>query len=416
MRETRTLEYKEKISNSFLKTVSAYANYGTGRIIFGVDDQGSAVGIDDPVKACLDIENKINDSISPKPDFTLQIDEDKQVITLTVSEGIHKPYLYKAKAYKRNDSSTVEADRLDLTSLILEGENLTFDELPSHTQELKFSSLEKKLKENVGIENFSTDILRTLGLFSKDRKFNNAASLLADKNDFPGIDIARTEENISYILDRRTFSGISVLDQYDLTIEMYRQYYQYEVIDGIKRRSIEKIPETAFREACANALIHRNWNIPANIRIIMFPDRIEMISPGGLPNEVTKEDYLQSKVSILRNPILGGVFFRMHYIEHFGTGVLRILESYKNSSRKPVFDINENSIRVVLPDIVNEKLSADQQIVYEMMKDGSEIATKDVIEHTGFSRSKSTAVLKSLVSDGFADIVGRGRGTKYRKK
>lgn len=416
MRETRTLEYKEKISNSFLKTVSAYANYGTGRIIFGVDDQGSAVGIDDPVKACIDIENKINDSISPKPDFTLQIDEDKQVITLTVSEGIHKPYLYKAKAYKRNDSSTVEADRLDLTSLILEGENLTFDELPSHTQELKFSSLEKKLKENVGIENFSTDILRTLGLFSKDRKFNNAASLLADKNDFPGIDIARTEENISYILDRRTFSGISVLDQYDLTIEMYRQYYQYEVIDGIKRRSIEKIPETAFREACANALIHRNWNIPANIRIIMFPDRIEMISPGGLPNGVTKEDYLQSKVSILRNPILGGVFFRMHYIEHFGTGVLRILESYKNSSRKPVFDINENSIRVVLPDIVNEKLSADQQIVYEMMKDGSEIATKDVIEHTGFSRSKSTAVLKSLVSDGFADIVGRGRGTKYRKK
>lgn len=416
MRETRTLEYKEKISNSFLKTVSAYANYGTGRIIFGVDDQGSAVGIDDPVKACLDIENKINDSISPKPDFTLQIDEDKQVITLTVSEGIHKPYLYKAKAYKRNDSSTVEADRLDLTSLILEGENLTFDELPSHTQELKFSSLEKKLKENVGIENFSTDILRTLGLFSKDRKFNNAASLLADKNDFPGIDIARTEENISYILDRRTFSGISVLDQYDLTIEMYRQYYQYEVIDGIKRRSIEKIPETAFREACANALIHRNWNIPANIRIIMFPDRIEMISPGGLPNGVTKEDYLQSKVSILRNPILGGVFFRMHYIEHFGTGVLRILESYKNSSRKPVFDINENSIRVVLPDIVNEKLSADLQIVYEMMKDGSEIATKDVIEHTGFSRSKSTAVLKSLVSDGFADIVGRGRGTKYRKK
>lgn len=416
MRETRTLEYKEKISNSFLKTVSAYANYGTGRIIFGVDDQRSAVGIDDPVKACLDIENKINDSISPKPDFTLQIDEDKQVITLTVSEGIHKPYLYKAKAYKRNDSSTVEADRLDLTSLILEGENLTFDELPSHTQELKFSSLEKKLKENVGIENFSIDILRTLGLFSKDRKFNNAASLLADKNDFPGIDIARTEENISYILDRRTFSGISVLDQYDLTIEMYRQYYQYEVIDGIKRRSIEKIPETAFREACANALIHRNWNIPANIRIIMFPDRIEMISPGGLPNGVTKEDYLQSKVSILRNPILGGVFFRMHYIEHFGTGVLRILESYKNSSRKPVFDINENSIRVVLPDIVNEKLSADQQIVYEMMKDGSEIATKDVIEHTGFSRSKSTAVLKSLVSDGFADIVGRGRGTKYRKK
>ena len=62
MRESRTLEYKENLSsNTFLKTISAYANYGEGKIIFGINDQGNVIGITDPVNGCLNLENKIND-------------------------------------------------------------------------------------------------------------------------------------------------------------------------------------------------------------------------------------------------------------------------------------------------------------------------------------------------------------------
>ena len=121
MRETRTLEYKETVSNTFLKTVSAYANYGTGVILFGVADNGTVKGIAEPEKVCLDIENRINDSIDPVPDYTLAVEGKPSVIRLTVREGLHKPYLYKAKAYRRNDSATIEADRTELTRLILEG-------------------------------------------------------------------------------------------------------------------------------------------------------------------------------------------------------------------------------------------------------------------------------------------------------
>lgn len=113
MRESKTLEYKKNISNTFLKTVSAYANYRTGEIKFGIDDSGHTVGIDNPEAACLDLENKINDSISPKPDYTLDINKRTGVITLTVKEGLYKPYFYKSKAYKRNDSATVETDSLE---------------------------------------------------------------------------------------------------------------------------------------------------------------------------------------------------------------------------------------------------------------------------------------------------------------
>lgn len=71
MRETRTLEFKETITNTFLKTVSAFSNYDGGIILFGVDDDGNIKGLSDVKQACLDIENKINDSITPQPDLSL---------------------------------------------------------------------------------------------------------------------------------------------------------------------------------------------------------------------------------------------------------------------------------------------------------------------------------------------------------
>ena len=73
MRETRILEFKETITNTFLKTVSAFSNYNGGTILFGVDDNGNVKGLPDVKQACLDIENKINDSILPQPNYTLEI-------------------------------------------------------------------------------------------------------------------------------------------------------------------------------------------------------------------------------------------------------------------------------------------------------------------------------------------------------
>lgn len=111
MRESRTLEYKETAdSNTFMKTVSAFANYGSGKIIFGISDGGKVKGILNPVKACLDLENKINDSIKPVPEYSMEIQEDSTIV-LNISEGKYKPYLYKGKAYKRNDSATIEVSR-----------------------------------------------------------------------------------------------------------------------------------------------------------------------------------------------------------------------------------------------------------------------------------------------------------------
>ena len=162
MKETRSFEVKERVTNTFLKTVSAYANFGDGIIRFDITDDGKFVGIEDAGNACLDIENRINDSISPVPDYRISVDDDTNVITLEVKEGIYKPYYYKSKAYKRNDTATIEVDRLELNRLILEGEDRSYDELASDVKDLEFTILEGKMKEQLGISAISTDILRTI--------------------------------------------------------------------------------------------------------------------------------------------------------------------------------------------------------------------------------------------------------------
>ena len=149
MRETRVLEFKETITNTFLKTVSAFSNYDGGEILFGVDNDGNIKGLSDIKQACLDIENKINDSISPQPNYTLEIQNNNQTIKLSVKSGLQKPYLYKAKAYKRNDTSTIEVDTLEFSRLVLEGKNIRFEELPCKDQELSFEILQHKLKEKI---------------------------------------------------------------------------------------------------------------------------------------------------------------------------------------------------------------------------------------------------------------------------
>lgn len=87
--------------------------------MFGIDNDGTIVGIVDMKKLCLDIENKINQNINPIPDYTLKKDVKNNIVKLVVKEGKDKPYFYKSKSYMRRDSSTVEMDKYELKRFIM---------------------------------------------------------------------------------------------------------------------------------------------------------------------------------------------------------------------------------------------------------------------------------------------------------
>ena len=415
MAENRFLEYKETISNTFLKTVSAFANYDGGEIIFGIDDAGKTVGIQEPAGKCLDIENRINDSIMPQPDYELKVARNNTII-LKVYAGARKPYLYRSKAYKRNDTSTVEVDHTEMTRLILEGSNLSYEELSSEMQDLTFEKLEKELKSKTGIERLDLNILKTLNLFSDKNGYNIAAEILADENMLPGIDIGKFGDSISIIKKRKTYEHTSILNLYDAAYEMFRDYYEYDVIEGSERRTVGLIPGAAYREAVANALIHRVWDVKDHIRIFMFDDRVEIFSPGGLPRGMTKEAYLSGNYSTLRNPVISNVFFRLKIVEIFGTGIRRIKEAYQDSVAKPEFEVYENSIKVILP-VVKERASINGEagLVYDAvsMQAGSSIS--QIAEKVPFGRTKVRKILNELESKDLIRVTGNGRGTKYHK-
>ena len=236
----------------------------------------------------------------------------------------------------------------------------------------------------MGIEQLTKDILKTLELYSDQNGFNNAAALLADNNHFKGIDIIRFGDSIDEIMERK---------------------------------SVDKIPEKAFREAVANALVHRMWDIPASTKISMYPDKIEISSPGGLPAGLSEDEYLNGQTSLLRNPIIGNVFFRLKYIEKFGTGIMRINYAYKNILVKPEYRIFSNSIRIILPVIKSDyKLNEAEKRLINILTDSGSMTRNEVEKAAEMEKSKTIRILNGLIDKNIIQKKGMGRATKYELK
>lgn len=253
---------------------------------------------------------------------------------------------------------------------------------------ISFETKNKSLNFNqirvMGIEQLTKDILKTLELYSDQNGFNNAAALLADNNHFKGIDIIRFGDSIDEIMERK---------------------------------SVDKIPEKAFREAVANALVHRMWDILASIKISMYPDKIEISSPGGLPAGLSEDEYLNGQISLLRNPIIGNVFFRLKYIEKFGTGIMRINYAYKNILVKPEYRIFSNSIRIILPVIKSDyKLNEAEKRLINILTDSGSMTRNEVEKADEMEKSKTIRILNGLIDKNIIQKKGMGRATKYELK
>lgn len=201
---------------------------------------------------------------------------------------------------------------------------------------------------------------------------------------------------------------------YDKTLDVFRDYYRYEVIQGAERKNVERIPEAAFREAIANALIHRVWDVESQIRVLMFDDRIEIISPGGLPSGITEEEYLSGKLSVLRNRNLANVFYRLGFVEIFGTGITRIKQLYADSLIKPDFEVSENAIKIMLPVFEkNADLTEDEIIIYKLLSKTMLKPISEVAPYVPFGKSKTTKLLKEMCQKGVITVEGKGKSTKY---
>ena len=429
--ESKHIKYKQSYTSSFLKTVSAYANYHDGIIIFGVTDKGEAVGVENPEATRLQIENAINDGLDPVPYVEIEkvILESSTILLVRVFKGDHTPYLHKQKTYRRTDTSTVTVDRFAYEELILQGRNSSFEELVAAVQALSFQELEKKLKKEIGIHTLTEDLLITLRL-KREGRYNHAAALLSDDNPMESAKIqliAYHDNTVMSIKDRQILDKISLLKQYDECMLFYRKHLNVgEMIEGPYRKTMEEIPLVAYREAIANMIVHRNYARREEARVEIFADRVEIFSPGGLPIGISKEEYVQGRISLPRNQIVADVFYRLKIIEKLATGIRRIREYYRNAVVKPVFHVSENSILVVLPRIqhVHEvkdsmgktyysQMSEKEKTIYQLIEKKGPIARSMIEKEIRLGKSQTIELINQLRSRGLITTVGQGPSTQY---
>lgn len=431
--ESKYQEIKERYSKTLLKTVSAFANYHDGKIIIGISEKGNIIGVHNSESVRLTIENAINDNIKPRPYYEVQtyIIENVDILVFTIFKGDNTPYTHDRKAYQRLDTSTVEIDKASYDELVLLGRNLTFEELDYKGVDLKFKKLENLLQENMDISELDLNIIKSLELY-KNGFYNNAAVLISDKNIFKeiGLDLIRYKDNTMLeIKDRIQIKGASVIEHFEKSMEFYHKHInKSDIINGEKRITFEEVPLVAYREAIANAIVHRNYSKRGNNRIEVFEDRIEIVSIGGLPIGISKIEFMNGSFSNVRNRIITDIFYRVNIIEKLGTGIRRIKNVYAKHDENPRFEAMENSVKIILPKIrslarknksgvkndILRKLTPEEEKLFDYIKSSNEVNRAIIEKYMDIRKTKATKMINRLMEIKLIAKNGRGKNVKYR--
>lgn len=438
MIESSNTEFKREYTESIRKSVVAFANTDGGCIYIGVEDDGIAVGVADVDDVQKRVISLCRDGIQPDVMMFLSCDrimiEGQNVIRLQVQRGTDCPYYLKGKGirpegvYVRRGPVSLPASEAQIRKMIREAGDFHYEQERSLEQELTFRETECFLqKADVP---FGEAERRTLHIVSKDGLYTNLGLLLSDQCQHT-VKVALFSGKKQVVFrDRREFSG-SLLLQVNQVIE-YLDFHNalHSEIRGMKRLDSRDYPVESLREAIFNAFVHRDYGFSGSILVSVYEDRIEILSLGGLAEGVTYRDMMLG-VSIPRNPKLAEIFYRLHYIEAFGTGVRRILADYADSEEKPQFLVSDNAVKVILPNIhaewefpvvsgdfvqdENQEYISVDEGVCQLIAAGLD-SRKKLQSELGFSLTKTVNILRKLLDEGRIQRVGNGKNTRYQCK
>jgi len=326
---------------SWLKTVSAFANSIGGTIYFGVDDTGTAVGLGDVKLAAAKISELINARIAPLPDFTLtphRIDDKADILALRIMRGETPPYYYSADgsliAYIRIGDESIRATPHQLSELARRGKNLTFDSMPTDykVSDLTFSFFNAAFKRIKKIILTEKDYI-SFGLCKTDGTLTYAGLMFSDEcpllqsrvfcTHWDGLD---KSGGVDDAVDDKEFEGdiISQLMSSHEFIKMNSKVRWKKMSDH--RINKPDYADRAVFEALANALMHRDYSvIGSEVHVDMFDNRLEIYSPGGMPDgRLIQTLDIENVASTRRNPIISEIFHRLDFVERRGSGLKKI--------------------------------------------------------------------------------------------
>lgn len=442
-RESETVELKEIVVDEIKKEIIAFANSNGGRLYIGVRDDGEVVGIDDPDKVSLQISNMVRDAI--KPDVTMFLhyetieEAGKKIVVVDIQRGTDRPYYLAKKGmrpegvYVRQGYSSVPATDTAIRRMIKETDGDRFEVMRSLNQELTFEAVKKEF-ELRKVE-FGPQQMRTLKLIDQDNLYSNLALLLSDQC-VHTIKVAVFQGKDQMIFkDRREFSG-SLMKQMNEVYDFIDFRNQTRAtIEKLQRIDVRDYPEIAVRESLLNLLVHRDYSFSASAFIRIYEDRIEFVSIGGLMPGIELEDIMEG-ISVCRNQDLANVFYRLHLIEAYGTGMEKIMKAYEGMKEKPEIQTTKNAFKIILPNInakytlenssvwttktdtnsimeTEASLSEAEEKILEYVREHGVITKNDVISLLEVSASTASRTLRKMVKNSLLKQNGKARSTNY---
>ena len=435
LQESKTTEFKREYTDDLKYAVVAFANTDGGKIYIGINDDGSVQGIENPDGTMLRITNMIRDVV--RPDVTMFTEcateriDGKTVIILTVQRGTARPYYLSGKGvrpegvYIRQSASSVPASETAILNMIKETSGDRYEDARSLNQQLTFEkATDYFTKRNLP---FGEQQKRTLKIIGSDGTYTNLGMLLSDQC-VHTVKLAVFEgSKKSVFRDRKELDGsllAQLEDAYAYIDQFNRTRAEFEGLDRIDKRDY---PPEALREALLNAMTHRDYSFSGSTLISIFDDRIEFVTIGGLVRGLTFNDIMLG-VSALRNQNLANVFYRLKLIEAYGTGILKINESYSDCDVKPLFEVTDNAFKITLPNInyAGERKELPtapakvkgkdtrKELVLKLVKQQGSITRKDVEDGLNISQSTAILLLREMVESGLLVKAKEGKFIKYQ--
>ena len=337
-------ELEVKKPKSWLKSISAFANTFGGKLIFGISDDDTVIGLENAKSDSEFISETIKNRMNPIPKFKMSFQEidGKELIVVDVMIGDETPYYYSGEgqlvAFIRIGIESVPANPAQLRELVIRGSGQSYDILPSRYrfEDMAFTKLRSVYKQRTG-KSFEETDYESFGIVDGNGSLTNAGALLADESPVRHSRVFCTRWNgltkasgLMDALDDEEYSGGLVsLFQDGLKFIMRNNRKAWRKLPT-SRVEYPEYPERAVTEGLVNALIHRNYlEIGSEVHIDMFDDRLEIYSPGGMVDGSTLEGKdLRTISSKRRNPVLADIFSRLQLMERRGSGFKKILEDY----------------------------------------------------------------------------------------
>ncbi|MEG0314972.1 MAG: putative DNA binding domain-containing protein [Erysipelotrichaceae bacterium] len=431
-KEGLNIEYKSEYTETIKKSIIAFANTLGGKIFIGINDDLTIQGVGNTDEVQLQITNMIRDFI--KPDISMFVNlmvekkDDKNILIIEIQRGTACPYYVASKGIRpegvfiRQGASSVPATETAILKMIKETSGDNYEEIRSLYQDLSFNS--SKTEFDFMELKFGIEQMRTLGLLGSDGLYTNLALLLSDQC-IHTIKVAVFQGTTKEVFkDRFEFTGSLFKQLRDCFSFIDRYNSTRSEIEGLTRIDYRDYPQIAIREALLNAIVHRDYSFSASTLISIFDNRMEMVSIGGLMRGVSMEDMLLG-VSILRNKALANIFYRLKMIEAYGTGVIKIIESYDDSKgQKPIIETTDNAFKITLfnthsssTNLYTEKIETENELaLIEVFKEKKTLKRKEVQVILNISQSMSIKLLKSLADANVIQKIGQGKNTTYLYK